>query len=336
MLSFAAIIYIMGMGLFAQSVATLDDLLKPDALFADQNRLYIGEGAEVTIYSLKDYSKIGSFGKEGEGPKEFKTKQFIPLSLFMDAQGERLIISSLNKISFYTKSGDFIEEKRVKSNFFTPNFQLLGEGMVRADYAIRDKVNYSTLMLYDKDLNEIKEIFSIKSPFQRGGKMNPLRRPMQYSADAAAKHLAVTSGNGEVFIFDEKGNKTLTITPKAEPIPLTENHKNKIYEFYQTDPRFKRFWNFMKDRIEMPAKLPLIHLLKADGGLIYVITYFRKENSVRFLVYDKTGKLKMDKYVSFYLKNFTEPYPYAIGNSKLYQIVENDDEEWELHVTSLN
>lgn len=333
---YIVMLFLSGMSLFAEHVATLDDLLRPDALFADKNQLYVGEGAAVTIYSLKDYSKTGQFGKEGEGPKEFKVKQFIPLSLFIDSQGEQLVISSLNKLSFFSKSGDFVNEKKVKSNFSIPNFQLLGNGYIRTDYALRDKIAYSTLMLYDKELHEVKEVFSQKSPFQRGGKMNPLQRPMQYATDTSFDHMAVSSSNGQVHIFDPKGNKKFTIAPKLEQIPFTEEHKNKIYEFYQTDPRFKRFWNFMKERIQMPSKLPLIHLINADAGLIYVITYYRKENSARFLIYDKSGKLSTDKYFPFYLKNFTEPMPYAIRNGKLYQLVENDDEEWELHVTKVN
>jgi hypothetical protein len=334
---YIAVLLVMTMsaGLRAEVATTLDDLLKPDALFADKTQLYVGEGANVFIYSLNDYSKIKQFGKEGEGPKEFKVKQFIPLSLFIDTQSDQLIISSLNKVSFFSKSGDFIKEQKVRSNFSMPNFKLLGKHMVRSGYARRDKVNFSTLVLYDAQLNKVKEVFSAKSTFQRGGKMNPLRRPTQYAADTAANRLFVAPGDGKIYVFNEQGNQTITITPKMEKIRLTDDHKNSIYEYYQTDPRMKRFWNFMKERIEMPSDLPLIHYIKASDAHIYVVTYQRREDSVRVLVYDKTGKLTADAFPAFHYKNFIEAFPFTIKNNKLYQLVENDDEEWELHVTPI-
>ena len=33
--------------------------------------------------------------------------------------------------------------------------------------------------------------------------------------------------------------------------------------------------------------------------------------------------------------NILELYPYALEGSKLYQLVENEEEEWELHIASI-
>ena len=64
--------------LAANKIVNLSQLARPAILVADYEKLYILEKTTIYIYSAKDYKLIKKFGREGEGPKEFKTQPFGP------------------------------------------------------------------------------------------------------------------------------------------------------------------------------------------------------------------------------------------------------------------
>ena len=61
----------------AKRVTIFKELLKPNRIYLDQDRIYITERTKVFVYSLKDYKLINTFGKQGEGPGEFKIPLYI-------------------------------------------------------------------------------------------------------------------------------------------------------------------------------------------------------------------------------------------------------------------
>jgi hypothetical protein len=71
-------------------------------------------------------------------------------------------------------------------------------------------------------------------------------------------------------------------------------------------------------------------------GKIYVHTFIEKDGKTGFLIFDTKGKFLEKQFLNVYLKKMLEPYPFTIKNGKLYQLVENiDEEEWELFMTDI-
>ncbi|MCI0470025.1 MAG: hypothetical protein L0Y73_00030, partial [Candidatus Aminicenantes bacterium] len=89
-----------GILLHAGKIVEMPELLSPGAMLADNNRLYIADGAHVFIYLTKDFSLEKKFGRAGEGPQEF-IEEIYTLGL----QGEYITIDSVGKLSFFTKEG---------------------------------------------------------------------------------------------------------------------------------------------------------------------------------------------------------------------------------------
>lgn len=51
------------------------------------------------------------------------------------------------------------------------------------------------------------------------------------------------------------------------------------------------------------------------------------------VIFDLNGQFKKKVWVPFYDLSTTDPCPVAINNQRIYQLVENEDEEeWELHI----
>jgi hypothetical protein len=66
-----------------------------------------------------------------------------------------------------------------------------------------------------------------------------------------------------------------------------------------------------------------------------VPTWNLKDKKIEFFVYDAEGKELFHKYIPFAFSNAFQPFPLAIDKGKVYQVVENEDEEWELHISEI-
>ncbi len=322
----------------AEKAATLTEVLKPAAIFVDNDQLYVTEGTSVRIYSLKDFSYKTKFGKEGEGPREFKLNRMGFSPLFLDTQTDRLVISSQQKVSFFSKSGEFIREVKLAGGFGGgTSYQPIGNRFAYLGFATENQTSFISAAQVDHQFKKIKEIIRRKSSFQRGKKMNPFEQTMRIQTDTKCNHIMAYSNSWGVHIFDSEGKEKFTIIPEVEKIKFTGVHKKKMTNFYKTDPRMKRFWDRIQKIVEYPSHLPIIRLAMAVDCKIYVLTYHEKDGNTQLLVYDKNGKLTGKRFLPFIFKSFVEPYPYNIKNGNLYQLIENeDDEEWELHITKIN
>lgn len=105
---YVMIIIFMGGGLFLfpERLATLPEIMKPTAFSVDNNQLYIGEKSAIYLYSTKDFKLVKQFGRQGEGPGEFKNNPI--LKVFPDY----LLINAFGKLIYFSKNGELLKEKK--------------------------------------------------------------------------------------------------------------------------------------------------------------------------------------------------------------------------------
>ena len=94
-------------------VVKMPDVLNPKTIALDGENMYITEGTTVYIFSLKDFSLKKKFGKEGEGPQEFKI--FPVAGLKLSVLPDALMLESIGKLSFFSKDGEFKKESRIST-----------------------------------------------------------------------------------------------------------------------------------------------------------------------------------------------------------------------------
>ncbi len=318
------------------SVATLGEVLNPSGMVVDDNQLYVTEGVKVFIYSLKDYRLVKTFGKLGDGPAEFRISTTGGFPLFLDVQADDLLVSSQNRLSFFSKKGDFIKERKTEG-LLGSYYQRIGKGYVGMRSIFVKQTVYFGVFLFDDKFNTTKEIIRRKHYLQPRKKFNPMRGPMSFALDSANDRIVIypNDGSGSLYIFNHKGEKKTVITPALDKIKLTAEHKKRSLHFYQTDKRIKKYWRFMKPLLVFPDHLPIVLGFAASDSKIYVVTTYQKDTSSRILTYDGNGKLLQDKYYPFVFINFLEASPFDVKNNKIYQLAENEDEEWELRITNI-
>ncbi len=320
--------------LVGEEVVSLTGLNKPQYLVVDGQQVFITEGATVYIYSAPGYKLQKKFGKRGEGPGEFKESgEGITLAI----TPSEIIVNSIGRISFFTRNGEFKRESRT-TNTRGYNFISLGDKYVGTFVTFDKDKRFFTLTLCDAELNKEKELYAFPHPFfPRTKKINAVDIRVS-SSHVYGDKIFVDDSDGNILVYNEKGEKVKTISPTYEEIPVTAKHKKWYLEIWQTSlrPEYQAF----KERLKFPVIFPKIRDYQVIDGQVYIITYKEKDDKSQVFVYSLDGQLKKTLYLPLAETDMLLPPTYnyyTIKNEKLYRLVENlEKEEWQLHITPLN
>ena len=307
----------------------LPDLVNPHALAVDENQIYISEGAAVYIYSFKDFKLIKKFGKEGEGPAEFKTKAFEVI-----IQPTRLLINSAGKVSYFTKAGDFISEFKT----LAPDMRLkpFGDRFVSSRTLMVEGTFFVVVNLYDSKLELIKEIYRLLREVQVGGKGTTVfAHPLPYYA--VDDRLLIARGTDlRIEALDIDGKPLYAVTYDYKKIKVTDADKKEVLEYMNTNAEIKPYLEMIKP-IQFPDYYPAIRNYYPADSKIYVITYKKEGEKNECLMFDMKGKFLKQVFLPYVYMNVIDEYPTAIKGGKLLQLVDNDEtQEWELHLTNID
>jgi len=304
------------------------DLGKPNYMAVDGNRIYIADGAAVSIYSLTDFAPIKKFGREGDGPQEFKRR-----ITFMDAQGDLLYLISPGKASYFTKDGTFKNEFRTLS----PDMKVkpLGEGFAGGRMINENNVLYISIGIYDAGLKKIKELHKQAMEVQVGGKGTKVFAhvlPFHVSGDL----LFIVGGEDFVIeVLDKTGNKQCTITYDYKRLKVTDADKDRVMDFLKTNPETAPYLEMLKPII-FPDYFPAVQNYYIADGKVYVFTYKRDEGKSEYFIFDTKGKFVKRSVIPYAFISPVDEYPAAIKDGKLYQLIENEETEgWDLHINEI-
>ncbi len=125
--------------------------------------------------------------------------------------------------------------------------------------------------------------------------------------------------------------------PDYKPRELTKQDETDIRGI------LKKIWADsypkMQKRLYFSDTFPAIWALILDrgAGRFYVMTWKRdKDKKFEMFVYTMDGKPVKKVFIPFVLADPLRPYPFYIYNGRLYQLIENEDEEWELHINKID
>lgn len=319
-----------------EKVVPLSRLNKPATIIVDGGLILIAEFPTIYVYSQKDFSFITSFGKQGDGPREFSQYTRIQKD---PGNPDKIVVGSHMKMSYYSRDGKFISEKRPKTGGLGNVYKPFGDKFVSySNYQNRDtKATYLTIVLYDKDMKKKKNVYEEKNVFQQGRKINVLRTWGAWFRLYGKKIFVTGEKEGYVFIYDENGNLKLELKCELGKLKVKDSDIKRYHEFFRTDPQFKRFYDNIKDLVKFPSVFPIIRGMDVVDEKLYVNGYPGPDGRTEFAIYDLKGSLIKNRiYLSIPDATARDLYPYTIKDDKLYQLVDNDDKEiWELHVHDL-
>jgi len=322
------LLIIIGLFLHGGGRHPMEGLVNPGqvAVDRDNGELFIVDGTEIRVYRLADLNLKAVFGKKGEGPGEILPP--VSIGLHKDA----ILVNSRNKVSFYDRKLNFMREHKVTSGkrFATTGKRFAGQG-----FKVIGQDGYETFNFFDKDFNKGKEIISRKSPIQRSGKIPVLSSPFIFRVYRDIVYYSFND-NLELGIFRKGKNIADRIRFNYENKPFTASDKAAFETYFKTNPRTRKNYEALRQRLEYPTHYPAIRTFLVDEGKIYVITH-RKNNdgAIETFVLNKGGELIKKSFIWLKDMNIFSPYPFSISAGKLYQLIETDDEKWELHIIEI-
>jgi hypothetical protein len=307
-------------------VVPVPDLINPDDIKMDDTQIYFIDGVNIHIYSLKGFSFKKKFGKQGEGPREFlKHPQ---TALTVDVSADDITVTGMTRVSYFTKDGNF--KKAIKTPWQNGGFLPFGDKFIGWRRVQEENATYSTLNILDAGLKNPKEMCRRKTPSIQG-EIHLLRSPRIIRALENRLFVAVKT-DFVIDVFDNKGTKIYSIDKEYKKLEVTDADKEGVMDYFRKDPRFRAIFERFKRRLRFPEYFPAIRDLYADKGKLYVRTYKRLQDKAEFLILDLEGKRLKRVFLPIVEKDGKESYPYIIKNETVYQLIENADEEWELHI----
>jgi len=319
--------------LSADSGRVIAELVKPTGLVVDESRIYVAEDATVSIFDLKSLKKIAQFGRAGEGPQEFNIMPGV-ISLTLDSRPGELLISSLGKFSRWTKDGEFISEFQYNlTNVFMP--QLLSDGrFIGTGNRQEDQKSFLTLVICDEKMNRVKEIYANEINFQPGKGLVALSQVFSFARD---DNFIVIPGNkdNELEVLDLELKVLRTISVPEDKRSVDKAFRDDVITELERNPATKDFFEMLKP-ITFPASYPAISFFYTDQqGKLFVFSWKREGDNLEYHSFNLADGRKLHTGQALMRESPIRPYPPAFFNNHLYQLVENEDDDWMLISTEL-
>jgi hypothetical protein len=328
------ILWVTVVSLVAAGPVEVTQVTKPDGIFVADDMFYLLEGTTIHMYNLKNNAYIGKFGKEGEGPGEIKKNPWGG-PIFMVPHKGKLYITSMGKLSVFSKTGEFIREHKVNAS--DSYFPFADSFICMGTQTTDDGKMVMALFMADKDLNRGELLYA--SDFVVGMNVRFDFPMTPFYPDFTDDQIFVIAGKDGFAIdaFDKTGKKQYRIEKKEVPISVPASYRAETEKAFKRSSNFSSAWDFFKDRITYKKTYPPILTFFINEGRIYVLTNKMKGDDRECIVLDLKGKE---------IKRMTLPIPeqygmefsslYTAYRSTFYQLRENEDNEtWELHAISL-
>lgn len=327
--AFMVSLFLWGLYIWGSQVVLIPGLINPDEIKIDENQIYFIDGISIHIYSLNDFRFKKKFGKEGEGPQEFlKHPQ---TALTVDVSTDYITVNCMSRVSYFTKDGNF--KKAVKTLWPQGGYIPFGNNFVGWRRVREENNTYATINIFDAGFKNPREL-SRRKTSSLGGEIHLLRGPRTVRTCWDRVFIAHKK-DFIIDVFDKNGNKLYSIEKEYKKLKISGTHKEGIIDYFRKDPRFRAIFERFQKRLRFPPYFPAIRDFNTDNGKLYVRTYKKSQGKTDFFILSLEGKLLRTVFLPIVEKDGKESYPYIIKNKNVYQLVENSDEEWELHIHSI-
>ena len=311
---------------FPEKIAEFPELTIPHKFYIADNQIFIENYPNVYIYTLSPFKLMNKIGSAGEGPKEFKNA----LRIFLT--DDYLAVWSHGKISYYTKKGKYLKERRI---LHSPGnvYKILADNFVSYSH-LRDKgILYTTVRLSDSNFKTIKEIYRDEAWYSASKPKNAYGHNLHLLCRVAHNRIFLSNRDGEILIFDKAGTLIRKIEHKFDTVKVTEDEKQAYKKWFKEGRTFKEVYHRLKHLLVYPSTYPPIRHIYVADNKIYIMTFKKIAGKTEFVIFDFEGKVLKKAMLPLQYTNIEEFYWYTFKDDKFYNMVENEDtEEWELHV----
>ncbi|MCP5053011.1 MAG: hypothetical protein GY940_37940 [bacterium] len=351
MIRIALLIMIVTGPVWADKTGTLEEVLKPEMIKVHGDDLLVVEKNKVFIYSIKNFALRKTFGKEGQGPEEFKSDA--ARTILITVSEHQIMGESRHKILLFNRDGEYVKEIRKSPSFIQTLPVGKNYAVLKLLYGQGGK-NYFTVTLHDSEFKELKELY--RQPFFVFEDKTYMMPDGLFFCVVGEKIFVDQSPDGYVIgVFDSQGKKLARIEKQYEKIPVTAAHKEEAMNDFldipsvqrqiKTDGRQATINSIKQGKLIYPDYFPALQYIASDGKRLYIKTHKTKDQKEEFQVLDFKGKvlktafLPRTKKMDYLVRLTGDKKYYTFYNNKFYYLKhvegEDDEESWEVHVENI-
>ena len=248
---------------------SLDNLTLPDSIPAmesfymtaldDEGNIYISDFRKCVIYKIdRNGNFVTNFHRKGQGPGESNIINDIKV-----IQDSVFVFGEYGKTAIYTKSGNFVRQKRILESKFSA-MQIVTSGTNTYAYSrnvtpdFEEKVSRIELGVYlldPKDIEKQTKIIEINTTADLNNYrylMNDDQRLFAFFNDKVfVEDLSFT--NYSIDIYDQSGTKIRRIEKQTKRIACSDELKEKAKEADERNSMIKVVADYMKQVLRMYA-----------------------------------------------------------------------------------
>jgi hypothetical protein len=330
------ILFLISCPLQGDQTIPMPDLINPDSISVQNDRVYITEGESILIYDRTTLNFLKKFGKKGEGPGEFRFAPGGTAKLNLCLRPGGIMVNSINRVTFFNFEGGFLGEKNIPSGnrFIAVEDRYVGYTTTR-----EDKLLYLTINLYDSEFKPIRRI--IRQPYyvQVNKPFNLIKLGLGNLGRAVYavydSKVYVAGDRDVIHVFNSSGIKERDLRPIYEKIRITPAHIHIIRDELDALYTSETMRKLIREKGFFPDYFPVRPFRVADRT-IYIPTHRKKHGQTEFILMDLKGEVNKSVFVDFRERTFLLPSPYTIHEGMLYQLFEDgDSEEQRIHITPI-
>ena len=339
---------VMAAPFFLRGSVVLKEIYNPNKIDIANGKLYVAQGTEFYMYSLKELSLIKQFGRVGEGPGELMANPYVFNDI--NVNNGNITVSGQKKITCFSESGDFKSEAKKNRQYFKmvpfANQYVVNSFLDNK----RDQGNiYSRISLVDASGNELKELYKQKSELggsrsrENGAQILPLFADTPHFAIWQNRLFVEDSIRGlVVHVFDEHGERIELIKIEGLALPVTDHHRAQALQAIRYDKTIDAAvkqsggWENFQKKYDFifPDFFPMASDIVVDRGHLYLQTFESSDDRTVYLVVDLMGRTQKKV-----LLPTVAPAPftailvgqefrlYKIHEGVFYYLQENEDQE---------
>lgn len=314
---------------YGKKIAEFDDIFKLRNFKIDGKDLYVVDGYEIKLFSIKDARLITTFGRRGEGPGEF------PRHPRIDVSPEDICVVDFGKILFFNRDGKYIHEKktspflryhRVKQNFLVKEYK---RNKNKGEKTFNMKI-------LDRNFNNLKTLYVEKTKSRSYNASDEIEVKIDMNAfpkiripmtDGEYIYVFDTNKGFYIEIYDHNGLKLNTIHKEFMKLPVTDQDRKD----FMIRLKENKYWERIKNRFNFifPEYFPDIQLVSGDREKLYVMTYKKVNEKMEVIILNQKGKILKKAYIP-------KMRYHLFHKNKYYYFIDNEEDEvWELHMVNL-
>lgn len=304
----------------AETIAVLPEVMKPSALEIHNGQIFVTDKEVIHIYNLKDFKLVKTFGKQGEGPGEFK--RFQNLKAYPDF----LQINTLRKVMFFSRQGKFLKEHKLDP--MNRNVTSIGDVFLvhKRHFERETGKSFTEFVIMDKDFKPVKSLATQEGAtrYSTSGKLHTgIMYPEIRSAVQQDKIYLADSNKGfYIAIYNTKGELLKEIKREHKKQKLTEKYKTEFFNNMKKSKNYAR----TKDRFtfDFAEFFPAFLSFRVYPGGILLSMHNDTKGKSSAILLDLDGRLIKTGTMRNILRN-------TFYKGRMYYLFENEDEEqWEL------